>query len=134
MTTVLCPSKPAPLDALLEMQPVVLQIEDERFLKRARFKRRARRRHLQARPRFALQLKLQRFDALQRFAATDRRHRSVDDLARPCLRALRERFRVFRREAGVVQSNRTNRSFLHRSPPLDDRSDSSFGAARCARE
>ncbi len=69
-------------DSLLERQPVVLQIQHQRFLELTGFKGRPWRWHLQARPGFALQLQLQRFDSLQCFAATDRRDRRVDDLAR----------------------------------------------------
>ena len=94
MTIVLWFSNPAPVALLLEPQPVVLEIDQQRLVVRSRFERRRRRRHLQPRPGFAVELQSHGVDCAQRFRAADRIDRAIEHGAGVRLRALRDGFRI----------------------------------------
>ena len=93
---VLLPVKPAPLTALLELQAIVLQVQQQRFLLRAGFERRRGSRHLQARPVFAFESQAHDLDRAQRLGAADCSHRTIEHGTRRCLRALGQGFGIVR--------------------------------------
>ena len=96
ITIVLLPVKPAPLAALLELQAIVLQVQQQRFLLRAGFERRRGGRHLQARPVLAFEPQTHDLDRAQRLGAADCVDRTIEHRTRRCLRALGQGFGIVR--------------------------------------